>query len=597
VEELGQAITRVLHETKTPGMGVVLVSKDKVLWQAEIGLADIATGRQVTPDMIFRAGSISKSFVALAVLKLQEEGKLHLDDRLGDLVGDIEFANPWEKTDPVRLAHVMEHTAGFDDITVREYAANVPDISLRDALAFEPRPRSSRWRPGRFMSYSNAGPPLAAYAIERVTGRAFERYLEEEIFKPLGMKNSSFLLTDAVAKNLTKCYRSDGVTEVPYWHIIPRPSGALNTTPSELARFVQLLLDRGTYQGVRLVHPESVDRMETPTTSAASRKGLRRGYGLGNFMWPSYDGFRFQGHSGGGPGFLANFAYAPDHGVGYVFMINSDSFAAVDRIDKLVRGYLTRELARPEPPPTAVVPADRLQAFAGYYEPHTPQFETLRYMDRLLGLQHIAVDGGLLRARSLAGPPKMLIPVDDKGLFRGENDPVATMAFVEDDGELFLDGGMLFRGNFRQVPAWLVWGQGAIVLLCLIIMLSAVLFPVVWVPRKLLGRMKGVQHMNVRLLPLSAVFCLVAAFGLFLASMASDPIERLGKPTVWSVGFCMLTWIFAMTSIAGFVQAIRARRWDVHAGVRRHALLVSTANVCVLVYLAYWGIIGLRTWA
>jgi hypothetical protein len=278
-------------------------------------------------------------------------------------------------------------------------------------------------------------------------------------------------------------------------------------------------------------------------------------------------------------------------------MINSDRFAAVDRIDKLVRGYLTRELDKPEPPPTAVVPADRLQAFAGYYEPHTPQFETLRHMDRLLGIQHIAVDGDVLRATSLAGPPKMLIPVNDTGLFRGENDPVATMAFVEEDDERFLDGGMLFRGNYRQVPAWLVWGQGAVVVLCLAIMLSAVLFSVIWMPRYLLGRMKRVQHMNVRLLPLVAVLCLAGAFGLFLASMAGDPIERLGKPTIWSVGFCMLTWIFAMTSIAGFVQAIRARRWDVRPGVRCHALLVSTANVCVLVYLAYWGVIGLRTWA
>src|SRR5262245_14667352 len=117
LEELDQAITRVLHETQTPGAGVVLVSKDKVLWKAGIGLADRATGREVTPDTIFRAGSISKCFVALAVLKLQEEGKLRLDVRLRDLVGDIEFANPWEATDPVRLAHVLEHTAGFDDIT------------------------------------------------------------------------------------------------------------------------------------------------------------------------------------------------------------------------------------------------------------------------------------------------------------------------------------------------------------------------------------------------------------------------------------------------------------------------------------------------
>jgi CubicO group peptidase (beta-lactamase class C family) len=595
VQKLEQAITSVLHETKTPGAGVVLFSKDKVLWTAGIGLADRATGKQVTPDTIFRAGSISKSFVALAVLKLQEEGKLHLDDRLRDLVGDIEFKNSWEETDPVRLAHVLEHTAGFDDITARAYAASIPDISLRDALNFDPRPRTSRWRPGRFMSYSNAGPPVAAYAIERVTGRTFDRYMDEEIFKPLEMKSASFLLTDDVAKNLTKCYRSDGVSEVPYWHIVDRPSGALNTTPNELAHFVQLLLGRGTYQGDRILEPESIDRMERPTTSAASRKGLRRGYGLGNFMM-SHKGFRFQGHGGGGPGFLANYAYAPDYDVGYVFMINSDSYEAVDRIDKLVRGYLTRELGKPAPP-TAVVPGERLQDFAGYYEPYTPRIETLRFMDRLLGLQHIAVDGGVLRARSLTGPPKTLIPVDDEGLFRGDEDPVATMAFLEENGECFLDGGLLLMGNYRRVPAWWVWGQGTVVVLCLVMMVSAIVFPVVWVPRKLLGRMKGVQHMNVRLLPLAAVLCLVTAFGLFLASMARDPIERLGNPTVWSIGFCVLTWLFAVTTIAGFVQAIRARQWDVRPWVRRHALLVSIANLIVLVYLAYLGIIGLRTWA
>jgi hypothetical protein len=187
--------------------------------------------------------------------------------------------------------------------------------------------------------------------------------------------------------------------------------------------------------------------------------------------------------------------------------------------------------------------------------------------------------------------------VDDKGLFRGEDDPVATMAFVEEDGEWFLDGGILFMGNYREVPAWWVWGQRAVMLLCLVPMLSALLFPLVWVPRKLLGRMQGVQHLNVRLLPVTALLCLVAAYGLALASMASDPIERLGNPTVWSVGFCVLTWLFALTTIAGFVQAIRARQWDVRPAVRRHALLVSIANLIVLVYLAYWGIIGLRTWA
>src|SRR5206468_3394427 len=75
-EQLHQAIAQVLQETQTPGAGVVLASKAQVLWTAGIGLADRAAGRAVTPQTRFRAGSISKSFVALAVLKLQEEGKL-----------------------------------------------------------------------------------------------------------------------------------------------------------------------------------------------------------------------------------------------------------------------------------------------------------------------------------------------------------------------------------------------------------------------------------------------------------------------------------------------------------------------------------------
>jgi CubicO group peptidase (beta-lactamase class C family) len=156
-EKLRQSIEAVLLETGTPGASVVLVSKDQVLWAAGVGSADLATGREVTPNTMFRAGSISKSFVAIALLKLQEQGKVRLDDRLRDLLGDGEFANPWEDTDPLRLVHLLEHTSGLDDIALCEYAASVPNSDHHESLAFDPRPRTSRWRPGRFFSYSNAG--------------------------------------------------------------------------------------------------------------------------------------------------------------------------------------------------------------------------------------------------------------------------------------------------------------------------------------------------------------------------------------------------------------------------------------------------------
>lgn len=123
--ELEQAIRKVLAETKTPGAGVSIVSRDGVLWTAGIGKADVVRGRDVTPDTLFRIGSVSKSFVSLSVLKLEQEGKLHLTDTAHSLAPEIEFRNPWEATDPVRIVNLLEHTAGFDDLHLREYASNV----------------------------------------------------------------------------------------------------------------------------------------------------------------------------------------------------------------------------------------------------------------------------------------------------------------------------------------------------------------------------------------------------------------------------------------------------------------------------------------
>jgi CubicO group peptidase (beta-lactamase class C family) len=115
---------------------------------------------------------VSKSFIALAVVRLCEEGRLSLDAPLRELAPEVAFTNPWEDTYPVRVAHLLEHTTGFDDLHLKEYA--FLDGSLREALAVNPAPRTSRWSPGYYMAYSNGGYALAAYLIEKVTGERFE---------------------------------------------------------------------------------------------------------------------------------------------------------------------------------------------------------------------------------------------------------------------------------------------------------------------------------------------------------------------------------------------------------------------------------------
>jgi len=192
--ELEAEILKVMEKTKTPGLAVTLVSREGELWTAGLGLADVAIKRAATAETPFRIGSITKSLVSLAALMLIEEGKLALNDRLASRAPEVWFDNPWEETDPVRLVHLLEHTAGFDDIRLREYALLDPDIPLKEALDYYPVSRVSRWRPGTRFSYCNSGPSIVAYVIAKITGLTFEDFVAERLFQPLGMETATFFL-------------------------------------------------------------------------------------------------------------------------------------------------------------------------------------------------------------------------------------------------------------------------------------------------------------------------------------------------------------------------------------------------------------------
>src|SRR5712664_3759858 len=120
LEEFQKAIQKELDKAHAPGAGVALVSRGELLWCGGIGLADVASKRAITCDTEFRVGSISKTFVALALLKLQEEGKINLEARLHDVAPEIPMNNRWESSHPVRIVNLLEHTAGLDDMEAAE---------------------------------------------------------------------------------------------------------------------------------------------------------------------------------------------------------------------------------------------------------------------------------------------------------------------------------------------------------------------------------------------------------------------------------------------------------------------------------------------
>ena len=590
--ELQQRIERVLRDTHTPGVGIAVVRREGPEWIAGIGLADVAARRPASADTLFRIGSVSKSFASLSVLKLQQEGRLSLNDTVRSRAPEVAFSNPWEATDPVRLVHVLEHTAGFDDLALCEYASNDPTpLTLAAGLAFHPASRTSRWRPGTRVSYSNSGPAVAAYVVEKVAGMRFEDYVADQWFRPLGMTTASYVLTPDVARSLATLYHDDGITPFPYWHIILRPAGSINASARDMAHYVQFYLNRGAVGGAVLLPPEAIDRMERPESALSVREGLAAGYGLSNSV-SIQDGFVFHGHNGGVDGGLTELAYLPDAGVGYAFMINSGNGGAFSEIGKLVRAYVTRGLTKPALPPAGPGPSiDLARAFSGWYEPINPRNEMLHFAERVLGLTRVRVDGAKATMRPVLGPPEVFVATGGR-LFRPDNAPIPTLALAADgsEGTLVLVG----RTTLRQIPSWLAWSEIVVVTLAAVFAMTSVLFALVWIPRKLFRRMRGVPHLAVRALPLAAVMTCVVAAGLLLAS--DDTIRRFGDLTPWSAAFFAATILFPILAVWGLVEAVRRRHAQINRIAWWHSFVTSLLLTCVAAYLAYWGVVGWQTW-
>jgi CubicO group peptidase (beta-lactamase class C family) len=583
IAELNATLEAVLDDTNTPGLIGTMVIGDEVIWMGTFGVADRETGRSVTPTTRFRVGSITKSFTSLAALILMERGKLSLDQPLHEFIPEAGLENRWRASDPIRLYHVLEHTAGFDDIHPREYAYSNADVTLLEGIEYNTTSRIARWRPGTRMSYSNIGPAVAALAIEKAAGEGFEDFVQREILDPLGMSRTSYSYHPDVAAS----YSADGKTPQPYMHIPVRPSGSMHATAADMAELLKMFIRRGTIDEGQLIEPSSLERMELPISTLSAQVGLPIGYGLSNAS-QERDRFHFQGHGGGIDGFISGYGYMPEHNRGYFLAINAGNGEALQRADKAIRGYLTRDLEPlvQSPANTGAPHVD----LAGFYEPDAPRPELSRWIGYLTGTVLVTLDGNLLLIKSLFGEPSVWIPVGN-GLFRRENSALASLAAVTTlDGEKLLQG----QGTLKKIPAVVAWGRLLLALISVLLITSSLLFAVVWLFRRY-ALATELPVLSVRAWPAATSLCIVAVCVVVMVGQANSSI---GKLTASSAGYWMLTLVyaaFALWSVAN-VWFNKDKR-KIGRVVWWHSTAVAAANLLVLSYLGYYGMIGLRAWA
>ena len=593
IPELRQQLEKIVHDTHTPGMSIAIVRRDGPEWVDGLGQSNVAQNQPANADTLFRIGSTSKAFVSLSILKLVDEGKLSLNDPVRKLIPEIWFENRWEATDSVRVVDLLEHTTGWDDLHLPEYAKDAKGMTLREGLDYYHHSRISRWPPGTRMAYCNSGPPVAAYIVEKLTGQRFEDYVTQNFFLPIGMKSATYF--EQPSPQLTTLYHDDGKTPYSYWNILERPAGAINASANDMAAYLGFYLNRGAVHGQQIMPAADIDRIETPTRTWEAQQGLKAGYGLSNYT-SIHDGFVYHGHNGGVEGGLTELSYLPAYGVGYFYSINSGNGGAFAKIGDTIRAYITRGLIKPPVPAVAPLPADAEQ-YAGWYEPDSPRNGFMNFIERL-GLHRVHFDHGYLILSNLIGTINdTFVPVGGEQFrYLSKKDPpepIATAALIAPNAE----GRFVFiGGTWKHIPAWFAIAELAFLLWFFLALAAIVLYAPFWLIGGLIKKRRRPAERAIRLFPLIAVLSLAASISIFMLA-SDDLLNRLGNLTIWSFGLYLCTLLLAAASIAGAVALWLARRQPVRKSVRRFSIAVTAALLIATAYLAWWGVIGIRLWA
>lgn len=444
-DSLPEKIDAIRQQAGVAATAVVLVDKQGLVAHHVFGWNDWETRRPVTREQTFRVGSISKLLTGIAALKAEANGHLDLNSPVRQWAPKTLLANRWADESPLRLAHLLEHTAGWYDMSGFEFDHSDPKpLSLLAALSLRPQSRVSQWRPGRHSEYSNSGAGMAAFVLEKATGEDFEVFVQREVFQPLSMTSATYRLTEKVKATLPVGYDRDGKTPIRYWHIIYRPAGGLNLNPADMAPLLQMLIHNGRIGGEAFLTPAQMRRLLHPQTTLAARHGLTFGYGLGIYQ-SQYRGHSLFGHGGDADGYLAHFAFSPETERGYFVVITAFNHKPLRAMRDVLADWVIAGHQRPSDPPVFTLSEAEKSRYVGQYERASVRFPRQGWRQERLDVR---LHNSQLQTRKQGDRYRPLLAVDEKR-FRRPWESVATSIFiVEPDGAVFLQGGM---GNWRRL--------------------------------------------------------------------------------------------------------------------------------------------------
>jgi CubicO group peptidase (beta-lactamase class C family) len=369
ITSLERHIFDQMSAARVPGLAVAIVRGEEIAYAHGFGVTSVEDGGlPVTPQTLFRIGSITKGLTATATMRLVEAGQLDLDRPVSQYVPWLTFSRPGAH-EQISMRLLLSHSAGLP-------TSYIP-FGRRDPAGLEAHIRDDVQRypfvapPGKLYNYSNPGVRLAGYILQAVTGRPYTELMQDLVFDPLEMGRTTFDPLVAMTYPLAQSHdrNDDGMLAVQHRFAESTggyPSGMAISTAVDLAHYAVMHMNRGRFRGRQLLSPASVAEMQAVQADTYTAAG--GGYGLALHV-DGYKGLRRVSHEGSISTFGTILAMVPDAGVAVVVLFNrAPGFWTRARtiVDQILDGLL--DLPAQVPPLPAVAPdRARWPLYSGTY--------------------------------------------------------------------------------------------------------------------------------------------------------------------------------------------------------------------------------------
>jgi len=337
IQEFNDYINTSISKANIAGMSIAIVYGDSILFGNGYGYSDIKTKEPFTLETVMNIASISKTFVGVALMHMVEKGLIGLDDDVNNFL-PFKILNPHLPESIITPRHLMSHSSGIKDdqkvyLPSYHYGSDSP-IPLGEFIEDYLSPNGTHYsknnftksKPGEKFVYSNIGAGLAGYIVERVSGKSLNIFTKEIIFKPLGMKNTCWFLSEMDRSKHSRLYESKKnntlLDNIELYGLTTYPDGGVRTTVADLSRYLLCIMNKGLYKGTRILKEETVSEMLTPDYIDSYTKF----WGIGDQV----------GHGGGDPGVSTGMYYSPKNKLGIIFFINTSSHGRFEKKEKKI---------------------------------------------------------------------------------------------------------------------------------------------------------------------------------------------------------------------------------------------------------------------